>query len=182
MNYLLCIICFLLSQTLGFFYQQKSYEEGVCNFECTINKRGIDSMELGKFTFKDVLNKFKYGKTKRKKVKRLEKYNMSQDGFEKYIEYKSLGLYFSNYEVSRCHRTDTIKQIFLLKNCPCKTKDGLGIGSSYSEIVEMLGKPKFSGKGTDIDGIIEYKVHYDGMYFMLDKLSPLGIVIEIGFY
>lgn len=152
------------------------------NTPCTIQAKGINNIVVEKSTLEDVLDVFRGGEIQRKRVKRLEKYDLSQGGFEQYIAYKSLGLYFSNYKVSKRARTNVVQYIYLKEGCPCVSPEGLKVGDAYADFLSSWGEPLFEGKSTSLDGQAEYTVNYPHVYLKLDQETAPQKVLEIVFY
>ena len=116
--------------------------------------KGINNIVVGESSFEDVKKEFGE-KKKRRKWSRAE---LKLFGiFEYFMKYDQIGTFSSIGSA----RKNTINEIIIDSTCKCRTKNGLGIGSYYQEIVKELGKPKYF-HNNDNDKEINYEVNYTG--------------------
>ena len=105
---------------------------------CTIVPlKGINNIVVGESSFEDVKKEF----GKKKKQKRWRRTELELFGhFDYSIKYDQIATFLSISIPER--NKHIINRITIDSTCKCKTKNGLGIGSSYQDVIKQLGKPK----------------------------------------
>ena len=100
--------------------------------------KGINDIVIDKSSFEDVKKEF--GKKKiKKKWSRTELEIFGH--FDYSIKYDQIGTFSSISIPGRSKHVVNFVEID--STCKCKTKKGLGIGSSYQDVIKELGKPKY---------------------------------------
>ena len=121
--------------------------------KCTIvSLKGINNIVVGQSSFEDIKKEF--GK-KRKRAKwgstELDIFGY----FDYYVKYDQIGTFISLAGIRRSRHI--INNIIIDSTCKCKTKNGLGIGSSYQDVIKEFGEPKYvAGLGK-----LKYPTAYD---------------------
>ena len=138
--------------------------------------KGLNSIEVGKSTLKDV--KTEFGKTKVQKIWHETVEFEFVGKFEYFLKYVKHGT-FSTLTKNRNRKM--VMKIIIDSSCNCKTKNGLGVGSSYKETILKLGKPYHDG----YDSVGERKwiiyLYYDNMDISFDgddkKTSKISKIV-----
>lgn len=99
-----------------------------------------------------------------------EKYEKKDGGNQYLLKYKERGITVRYRKVKR-----NIEIIGIQVNAPytCKTKDGIGIGTSKEELIEKMGRPNDLFEN-DTESHLDYK----GIFFLLTKNKDNKFVIE----
>jgi len=131
----------------GFTKSNSSNDASADTSSCTIYPEiGINNLALLKSTFDDVLAQYGEGIVSKKRYGGTD---ITSRYKAKTIEYPSLGIVF------HCEKSNsnewTLYFIELNENCLCKTEDGNGIGSTYSDLTKEFGEIDY-GKGSSIAG------------------------------
>jgi hypothetical protein len=93
-----------------------------------------------------------------------------------FLEYDSIGVFSTS---DNFRNKPIISKIHLTSNCQCKTKNGIGIGSSYNDIINEFGKGTrwnlFGYKGLKV-----IELSYDNMHIVFDGNDiKKSVVVEI---
>lgn len=134
--------------------------------DCIIKEKGLNTIVVDSSKLKEVTTEF--GEMKRDKE------------WQKSIELEIFGNYkfskvFINqgivFYAEREKGEKIINDIVLTEGCPCKTKDGIGIGSSYNDLREAFGQPYFNN-----DKRKPSRSYEPNMYF---EQTKGGLILEI---
>tara|TARA_B100000508_G_C11465630_1_gene282051 strand:+ start:1023 stop:1499 length:477 start_codon:yes stop_codon:yes gene_type:complete len=107
------------------------------NCPCLITNKGVNDIIVGKSDLKDVKQTF--GKVKRKRVWRKGVEFDLFGNFDFYLEYDSIGKFETFREKYKRQQVVIIK---LDSSSNCKSKNGVGIGASYFDLVKEFGEPE----------------------------------------
>lgn len=135
---------------------------------------GVNNIIIGSSEFVDVMNEFGKATIRKKWHKRVEIFARGTGGYERYIKYDSLGLYFSNFTFKK-NRTNSIRTIIVSENCPCKTENDIGIGNTVEELIAAYGE-NYS-KSIEPDSRIA--IYYNTTAYYVDKFEPKGKIFGI---
>ncbi len=105
-----------------------------------IPTKGLNSILINQSIFTDVFKEFGLAKTHKYREKHIELFSTA-GGIVKYVEYIDKGIYLSNYTTYTRNRGDTIRRITLNEKCRCRTEKGIGIGSTFKDVIKAYGKP-----------------------------------------
>ena len=138
--------------------------------------KGINNIIVGESSFEDVKKEF----GKKKKRKKWGRTELELFGhFDYFMKYDQIGT-FSSLSIPERSK-HIINEIAIDSTCKCKTKNGLGIGSSYQEIVKELGKPEYFTHNNDNDKEINYersKVGKQGKLYIIITLNGKDTIIN----
>lgn len=160
------ILMFLLSSLSAYIVNPK---------ECVIiPNKGVNSIVVDSSTFNDVKKEFGDIKKRKYWVKSQELELFGR--FVHYLEYESIGVFSTSINF---RSKPIISKIHLTSQCQCKTKNGIGIGSSYNDIINEFGKGTrwnlFGYKGAKV-----VELSYDNMHIIFDGNDiEKSVVIEI---
>ncbi|MEM8899282.1 MAG: hypothetical protein AAGC85_14310 [Bacteroidota bacterium] len=124
---------------------------------------GINSIVLGEYSFREIEGVLGKGVKSKEKFKSGTVENVFPNTAHS-LSYPDLGLSFSTTTQGRLNFSRIADGLTLTKDSHCKTKEGLGIGSTFKELQSVLGKKLSLTKVT-------FK---EGDYTMVSYTSPEG--------
>ena len=120
---------------------KKSITENVIdrnNIPCIIRlDYGLDSVHVGVDNFKTIEEKLGKGKRVKKAYKAATVYPFPRAEHE--LIYSDIGVKFITDIQARVSLKRVSKIMVVTSKCKCKTNEGLGIGSSYDKLINVLG-------------------------------------------
>ena len=141
------------------------------NNECLIKLySGTNSVVLGLTTFDEIEEKFGRGVKSKKKFKSFTVENIFPNT-EHFLSYPAYGIRFSTQPQGRLSAKRVAVELVLTANCPCKTKERIGIGSKHSELNQAIGYERLT-----------IVVSEEGKHTMVGhgfKKSPVGYIAFI---
>jgi hypothetical protein len=102
---------------------------------------GLNEIVIGESTLRDVEVFFGIGERKKEWRKGYELDFIGR--YNRHLNYPQLGIDFSAFSLHR-RFSKKIRVITLSSKCNCKTKEGVGIGSSYYDVIKLLGAKKLT--------------------------------------
>ncbi len=125
------------------------------NPDCIITQIGLNDIELNRSSISQVIQEFRDTPIEKKWQKSIE---IELFGHYEYtLDYPEKGYSFIAEKVKG---DKIVTSIILSKSCDCVTKEGIGIGSSYQDIVRAIGQPYFN------NDIKKPSIHYEpNMYY-----------------
>jgi len=106
--------------------------------DCYIDlDKGYESILLGYSNFEDVEQFLGEGEKIKKKFKAGTLYIFPRAIHE--LNYANLGIKFRSYSQPKFSRKRIVRKMEFNSTCNCKTKNGLGTGSTFDEISRYLG-------------------------------------------
>jgi len=164
------------------------YEKSKLDNQCYIDSyKGINGIELGLSNLEDVKKVF--GEDGIESTSKLKGSFPYMRGVKfKILTYEDLGLIFSTSAgFLKRHHGEKVWKIYLNENCECKTKEGIGIGSSFEQIKNALGSPTgyfrwnlVNGKSTNMSYLYnsdDYKLEFyssewrDSSEFIAERIN-----------
>lgn len=100
--------------------------------------RGIDNIILGESTLHDIQEQFGNKPIQKRWVPSDEAFMFGR--FEKYIEYKELGLVFSALNLHDRNHGNKVWRIYADSTCNCITEKGIIIGSTIKDVFDNYEK------------------------------------------
>ena len=120
--------------------EASSFSEEVSMNQCEIKlNSGINSIVLGENSFKEIEGVLGKGVKSKEKYKSGTVENVFPNTAHS-LSYPDLGLSFSTSTQGRLNFSRVADGLTLTKDSRCRTKEGIGIGSTYGELQLVLGK------------------------------------------
>ena len=94
--------------------------------------KGVENINLGESNFEEVKNTFGVKPVNKKWVPSYEAFSIGR--FDRYLAYPESGLRFSAFNSQKRFHRKKVWAIYIDSNCKCRSKEGLGIGSTFFEI------------------------------------------------
>ena len=127
--------------------------------ECTITNKGLNNIIVDSSLLKDVKNDFGAMSSAKEWQNSVEMEIFGNYRFSKTSENQGIIFY-----AERKKGKKIINDIIITEGCPCKTKDGIRIGSTYGDLSKVLGQPYFNN-----DKRKPSRLYEPNMYFKQEK-------------
>lgn len=127
---------------------------------------GINNIVLGVSNFDEIEASLGKGVRSKKKFKSFTVENIFPNT-EHRLAYPEYGILFTTAPQNSLSNKKIIRELFLTKNCQCMTLGGIGIGSNYEQIANLLGESSLlfsksaNGLFTEVSySFVEHPVSY----------------------
>jgi hypothetical protein len=129
---------------------------------------GVDDIVIDSSYLKDVVEDFTKSKIEKRWVKAVETELFGR--YERFVNVPNVAKF------SSLSRNKKISKIVFQSPCNCKTKEGVGIGSSYNKTLSVFGKPRFAYINQEGN---EHRIQliYNNMYIKFDGNDTIKSVI-----
>lgn len=129
---------------------------------------GVDDIIVDSSYLEDVIEDFSKAKIKKRWIKAVETELFGR--YERFVNVPNVATF------SSLSRNKKISKITFQSPCKCKTKEGVGIGSSFHQTVLSLGKPKHM-YFIKYDNKYQIELIYKNMKILFDGNDTINSVI-----
>ena len=129
---------------------------------------GVDDIVIDSSYLKDVVEDFTKSKIEKRWVKAVETELFGR--YERFVNVPNVAKF------SSLSRNKKISKIVFQSPCNCKTKEGVGIGSSYNKTLSVFGKPKLQ-YNIQCNGLQQIKLIYENMDVLFNGKDTLNSTI-----